>query len=136
KTGGGVEKDVTSSCDWLASPKIATVASGVATLTGNGGQTTVSATPPGVTADAAPPVKVAGAGVPPGTDPTTKMGFDTAAADPDPTAAPALEYPEDGVVLPGNLPPIEAQWTQASDNAAYRVRVTSPGILDVAFYTT
>jgi hypothetical protein len=56
--------------------------------------------------------------------------------DPDPAAAPAIEYPEDGVVLPGNLPPIEAQWSQAADNATYRVHLVSPEILDVAFYTT
>src|SRR5258706_7081330 len=67
---------------------------------------------------------------------TTKQGFDAAMADPDPAAAPAIEYPGDGIVLPGNLPPIEAQWTQASDNASYRVHLTSPEILDVAFYTT
>ena len=49
---------------------------------------------------------------------------------------PSLEYPLDGVVLPGNLPPIDFQWTQASDNNLYRVHVTTPNTLDVYLYTT
>lgn len=136
KKNGGAEEDVTADVEWFTAPKIAAIAGGVATLTGNGGKVTVNATLSGVTAQASLTVKVQGDVFGPGTDATTKQGFDTAAPDADPSAAPALEYPEDGVVLPANLPPIEAQWTQAADNAVYRVRVTSPEILDVAFYTT
>ncbi|APR84333.1 tolB protein precursor [Minicystis rosea] len=134
-TNDGIEQDVTADVDWITAAKIATISGGVAKLTGNGGKTTVTATYKGVNATAALTVQVKGDVFLPGTDATTKSGFDAATADPDPTAAPALEYPEDGVVLPGNLPPIEAQWSQVADNGIYRVRVSSPEILDVAFYT-
>ncbi|MFT3774210.1 MAG: hypothetical protein QM820_53280 [Minicystis sp.] len=136
QTGGGAETDVSADVDWSTVAKVASISGGVATLTGNGGKVAVTATLKGVSATAALTVMVKGDVFLPGTDATTKQGFDTATADPDPAAAPALEYPEDGVVLPANLPPIEAQWSQAADNGVYRVRVTSPEILDIAFYTT
>jgi hypothetical protein len=93
KMSGGAETDVTSQVDWSTAPKIGTVSGGVVTLTGNGGKATVSATLSGVTAQAALTVKVQGDVFGSGTDATTKQGFDTAMADPDPSAAPALEYP-------------------------------------------
>jgi hypothetical protein len=136
KTGGDPEVDVTDKVDWGVGVNVATIAGGVATLSGNGGKTSVTAALGAATASAALTVKVQGDVFLPGTDMTTKQGFDAAAADPDPAAAPAIEYPGDGIVLPGNLPPIEAQWSQAADNASYRVHLTSPEILDVAFYTT
>lgn len=134
--GEGAEQDVTEQVAWDASAKLAAVVSGAATLTGLGGTGVVTATLNGASAQAALTVKLVGDVFLAGTDASTKASFDAASADPDPSAAPALEYPEDGVVLPGNLPPIEAQWTQAADNALYRVRLTSPPILDLAFYTT
>lgn len=136
RTGSEPERDVTSEVEWGISPVIAAVVGGVATLTGNGGKATIDATLGGATAAAALTVKLQGDVFGPGTDATTKQAFDTAAPNPSPGAAPVLEYPEDGVVLPANLPPIEVQWTQAAASTAYRVRVTSPDVLDVVFYTT
>jgi hypothetical protein len=70
----------------------------------------------------------------PGADPTLPDQFDAATTDPTAGNEPVIEDPGDGVVLPGNLPPIEAQWSQASDNFAYRVRLEAGAVLDVTFY--
>lgn len=136
KTGDLAEVDVTDQVEWSVGAKIGTVSGGVVSLTGFGGKTTVTATLAGVEASSALTVKVVGDVFAGGADTTTKEGFDGASADPDSSAAPVIEYPEDGAVLPGNLPPIEPQWTQAADNAAYRVRVASPDVLEIALYTT
>ena len=137
KDADGVETDVTNQAEWSADPKIASASpDGTAALSGLGGKGLIIATWMGVDATAAISVKLTGDVFAGGADPTTKQGFDAAVVDPDPAAAPAFEYPGDGVVLPGNLPPIEAQWSQVADNSAYRVRLTAPEILDVAFYTS
>ncbi len=135
--GSAPEQDVTATANWSVGPSIAGVVAGVVTFTGNGGTTMVTAAFEGATAQAPLTVEVTGDVFGAGTDMTTKAAFGGATADPTPAAAPAVEYPEDGVVLPANLPPIDAQWAQgAPDNATYRVHLQSPGILDVAFYTT
>jgi hypothetical protein len=137
KTGNGMEQDVSAMATWNVGPTIATIAGGVATLTGNGGVTQVTATFEGATASAPLTVQVTGDVFGTGTDMSTKASFAGATPDPTPMTAPSLEYPADGVILPANLPPIEAQWTQgAADNTVYRVHLTSPNILDVYFYTT
>jgi WD40-like Beta Propeller Repeat len=135
--GGAAEQDVTDMASWSVGAAVAQIGNGVAVLTGNGGQTTVVATFEGATAEAPLTVEVTGDVFGAGTDPTTKTGFDNGTPDPTPSAAPSIEYPEDGVVLPANLPPVDAQWTQGDpSDAAYRIHVTCPSILDVTFYTT
>ena len=137
KGADGVETDITNQAEWSADPKIATASSdGTAALSGLGGKGEITASWKGIDATGAITVKLTGDVFAGGADPTTKQGFDGAASDADPASAPAIEYPPSGVVLPGNLPPIEAQWSQAADNAAYRVRFSAPEILDVVFYTT
>ncbi|MFS8066125.1 MAG: hypothetical protein ACMG6S_07115 [Byssovorax sp.] len=137
KGADGVETDITNQAEWSADPKIADASSdGTAALSGLGGKGEIIASWKGVDAIGAITVKLTGDVFAGGADPTTKQGFDGAASDADPASAPTIEYPTDGVVLPGNLPPIEAQWSQAADNGAYRVRFTAPEILDVVFYTT
>src|SRR5262249_935798 len=122
--------------DWIADPRLATMApDGTATLTGIGGKGVVTATYKGIDATAALTIKLTGDVFAGGADATTQQGFDGAPPDPNPPQPPAIEYPADGVVPPANLPPIEAQWTQASDNAAYRVKLTAAEVLDVTFYT-
>lgn len=135
--GSGPETEVTGSVAWSVSPTFGTITQGgVLTLAERGGTTSVTATLDGTSAISTITVKLVGDVFDAGTDATTKATFDAAQADPDTTAAPAIEYPEDGTILPGNIPPIEAQWSQASDNAMYRVRLSSPGTLDLSFYTT
>lgn len=135
--GSDPEKEVTSEVVWSVSPSFGSIGSdGVLTLAARGGATSVSATLDGVVATASVNVKLVGDLFLAGTDATTKASFDAASPDPDPTAAPTIEYPEDGVVLPGNIPPIEAQWKQTSDSSVFRVRLTSGDALDVRFYTT
>lgn len=136
KAEGEEEVEVTDQASWGAqNPAIASVAGGAATLQGLGGKTQVVATFQDVTGEATLTVQLVGDVFLGGTGPETKDAFDSAAEDPEPANAPALEYPEDGAVLPANLPPIEAQWTQAADSNVYRVRLESPALLDVAFFT-
>ncbi len=135
--GSAAEQDVSATATWSVGPSVGAVSGGVVTFTGNGGTTVVSAAFEGATAQAPLTVEVTGDVFGTGTDMTTKAAFAGATADPTPAAAPSVEYPEDGVVLPQNLPPIDAQWSQgAVDNATYRVHLQSPSILDVYFYTT
>jgi hypothetical protein len=135
KVDGKNEVDVTSQVAWAVGEKaIGAIGSdGVLKLAGTGGKTTIGATYQGVSGASMLTVKLKG-DVFTGVDPTTKTAFDTAQVDPDMAHAPALEYPEDGVVLPGNLPPIETQWAQGGDSATYRLHLTSPGVLDVTLY--
>ncbi len=51
-TGGGAEQDVTDKAVWSVAPSVASIALGVATFTGNGGKTTVTASFQGATATA------------------------------------------------------------------------------------
>lgn len=138
KRGDDPEEDVTAKVAWaVGNTAIAGIGpDGLAQLKESGGKTEVRASLEGVMAAAPLTVKLRGDVFLAPADASTKADFDAASADPDPQNAPSLEYPEDGAVLPLNLPPIEAQWSQASDNSAYRVRVTSPDTLDIALYTT
>ena len=135
---GQAEADVTGEVTWSAGNQaVATVAAGgVATLVGIGGKTEVRVSLDGAEAAAPLTVKLRGDVFLPPADASTKSDFDAAGTDAEPNNAPRIEYPEDGVVLPANLPPIEAQWSQAADNSAYRVRVVCPDVLDVALFTT
>jgi|GEM_PF-1205672 len=137
KRDGEEEKDVTSDAEWsIDNVNIADVNLGNISTKGFGGKTKIHANYEGVDAAADLTITLSGKTFQPGTDETTQTAFDTATADPDPANAPMIEYPEDGVVLPANLPPIEAQWSQGNGNIAYRVRISSPDIVDVSIYTT
>lgn len=137
KLEGEAEKDVTNEVEWsIDDSNVAGVDLGTVTTRGIGGKTKIRATYEGASAEADLTVTLKGTTFLSGTDATTEMTFDMATLDPDVANAPAIEYPEDGVVLPANLPPIEAQWSQGNANIAYRVRVTSADVLDVTLYTT
>jgi hypothetical protein len=132
--GAKPEVEITGDASWSISPALGTVSGGAVTLAGVGGKATLSATYEGATASAPITVHLTGEQFGPGTDATTKASFDAASPDPDAASAPAIEYPEDETVLPANLPPIEAQWSQASDNTLYRVTLSAPDVLDFTFY--
>ncbi len=134
--GAAPEEVVTPETQFsIVKTSVGTFSGPTLTLSGVGGDTEVRGTYAGAAASAALHVKLTGDVVMPGSDPTLPDQFE--AATPDPTAGnePLVEYPQDGVVLPGNLPPVEAQWSQAADNFAYRVRLEAGAVLDVAFYT-
>jgi hypothetical protein len=133
----GNEQEVTTDASWsLSMTSLGSFNSpGTLALSEAGGTATITATWSGASATSDLTVKLTGDVFGPGTDVSTKAGFDSATVDPNPANAPLLEYPEDGAVLPGNLPAIEAQWTQAADNSVYRVRVRSGAVLDLSFYT-
>ena len=137
KRDGEDEKDVTNVAEWaLDNTNLADVNLGTISTKGLGGKTKIRATFEGVSAEADLTITLKGTSFLPGTDTTTETAFNGATPDPDVANAPAIEYPEDGVVLPANLPAIEAQWTQGNANVAYRVRISSPDVLDVVLYTT
>lgn len=137
KVDGEAEKDVTNDVEWsIDNSNLAGIDLGTISSRGIGGKSKLRALYQGVNAEADLTILLQGASFSPGTDATTQMAIDMATVDSDPANAPVLEYPEDGVVLPANLPPIEAQWSQGNANIAYRVRISSPDVLDVAFYTT
>jgi hypothetical protein len=137
KRDGELEKDVTNDVEWsIDNPNIADVGLGAVSTKGFGGKTKIHATLEGVIADADLTITLTGKSFLPGTDDTTQTAFDAAMPDPDMANAPTIEYPEDGVVLPANLPPVEAQWSQGNANIAYRLHVTSSNVVDVMLYTT
>ncbi len=135
---GGEETEVTSQATFaLANPKLGSFGpNGSLKLAEAGGTTKVTATHQGASASTDLVVKLSGDVYLPGTDATTKAQFDAATADPNPASAPSIEYPEEGTVVPGNLPPIEMQWSIAGDSTSYRLGVKSTGVLDLTFYTT
>ncbi len=135
----GVEVDVTGSVSWSVDvTALATIDSkGTTTATGKfGGKTQVHASLQGVVGSAQLTIKLTGDIYSGGTNATTKQKFAGSVADPDPKNAALLEYPEDKVVLPGNLPAVEFQWSQAADNNVYRAHVSAPDVLDLNLYGT
>jgi hypothetical protein len=137
KRDGEAEKDVTALVQWeVDNINIAEVSQGAVRTRGLGGKTKIRAIYDGATAEAEVTVTLTGKLFLPGTDETIQTTFDMGTKDPDIANAPVIEYPEDGVVLPANLPPIEAQWSQGNANTAYRVHISSPEVIDVWLYTT
>lgn len=136
KDAAGVESDVTSGVTWsVDDPTLATAdPSGNVKPSGTGGKTKVRATLTGVSGAADLVMKLTGDVYAGGADQTAKQKFAAATPDANPANAPSLEYPEDGVVLPGNLPPVELQWSQASDNNVYRAHFVAQDVLDVYVY--
>jgi hypothetical protein len=138
-TPTSTEVDVTSSVSWTIGNVLVAGNSGggVFALAGVGGVTNVGATMQGVQASATLTVKATGSAFLGGTSSSSEQTFSNATPDTNPANAPTLQYPLDGVVLPGNIPPIEFQWTQgAADDDLYRVHVTTAATLDVYLYTT
>ncbi len=136
--GSSTGVDVTAQAMWsLGSTTVATSSGGGSyVLQGIGGQAQVFATLGGAQGSASLSVNATGSGYFGGATAMATQTFAAATPDPNNTAdAPALEYPLDTVVLPGNVPPIDFQWTQAADNNLYRVHLNVPSVLDVYLYT-
>ncbi len=133
--GDSNEEDVSAGAMFsVQNAALGSFAGATLTLGAVGGATEVRASYQGALATAPLSVRLVGDVLLPGADPTLPDQFQDATEDATPGSEPVVEYPGDGVVLPGNLPPIEAQWTQAADNFAYRVRLQAEGLLDVSFY--
>ncbi|MEO7114135.1 MAG: hypothetical protein ABI183_27085 [Polyangiaceae bacterium] len=135
--GSSTDVDVTSQVTWsIENVTVATASpTGAFGLLGVGGVTKVDATLQGVSGSADLTVKANGSVFLGTTSAASAAAFTAATPDSDPANAAAAEYPLDGVVVPGNLPPMEFQWTQASDNNLYRVHLTTASTLDVYLYT-
>ena len=134
---GAAEVDVTARASFsLGDPTLATFAGASVGNATHGGTATITASADGASATASLKVKLTGEVVPSDFDLSAKAKFATAAVDPSPASQPKLEYPLDGVIVPSNVPPIEAQWTAGGDSTAWRLRVTAPDVLDVTLYAT
>lgn len=137
KRDGEAEKDVTNIVQWdVDNTNIAEIANATVRSRGLGGKTKIRATYEGVVAEADVTLTLSGKTFLPGTDESLQTAFDMATKDPDMANAPEIEYPENGAVLPSNLPPIEAQWSQGNANTTYRLHVSSSDVLDIWLYTT
>jgi hypothetical protein len=141
-SGASTGVDVTAQASWsmasaFASSALATSQGGGAfLLSGVGGSSTVQATLSGVSATAKLTVMLTGSAFLGGTTSSAEMTFGSATPDPNLMNAPGLDYPLDGVVVPGNLPPLDFQWSQTADSNLYRVHLTASGVLDVDLYTS
>ncbi len=137
-TPTSAEVDVTTSVAWSIDSMAMAASSGGGAfgLLGVGGVTNVNATLQGVNGASVLTVKATGNAFLGGTDPSAVQTFSSATPDTNAANAPAPQYPLDGVVLPGNIPPLEFQWTQVADNNLYRVHVMTAATLDVYLYTT
>lgn len=136
KRDGEDEKDVTNDVEWsVDDSNIVNVGLAMVSTKGLGGKTKIRATYEGAKAEADVTIALTGRVFLDGTDELMQTTFEMATPDPDMANAPVIEYPEDGVVLPGNLPPIDAQWSQGNANIAYRMHLSSP-FIDVTLYTT
>ncbi|MEO7096290.1 MAG: hypothetical protein ABI175_23730, partial [Polyangiales bacterium] len=137
KDGKGVESDVTDKASLsLSEPTLATFTGAKIGGATRGGKAEITATLAGATSTAALTVKLSGDVTPAGFDPTLKGKFDTATLDPTAASQPVIEYPLEAAIVPRNVPPMEVQWKKGGDSTAYRVRFTSPDVLDVAAYGT
>jgi hypothetical protein len=131
---GAPEEDVTAEAQFTVDDaQVATNAGARVTAGSRGGTARVDVLVRGATAQARVRVRLVGDVVPTGVDPALPGRFAAATDDPTPAAAPRIEYPLAGAVVPANVPPMEVQWTQAADNAVYRL-VLSGDNLEVAVY--
>ena len=136
KDAAGVETEVTSTVTWtIDSTTIGSIAPSGKAFGIAGGATRVHAATQGLIANADLKVKLEGAVYGAGTDATTATRFGAATPDAMASNAAAIEYPEDGAVLPANLPPIEIQWSQAADSDTYRVHLVVDNVLDISAYS-
>lgn len=133
--GSGAPMDVTAQSAWsLSGGSVGSVAAGVVTLSGTAGLSDVVATYAGSAGTAKLTVKLQGEAATPGVD-LAKAGAQFAAAKPDASSAvPTLEYPLPGVLVPSNLPAIDAQWAKDGDSTLYRVKLVS-SLVDLTVYT-
>ena len=131
-TVGGHSEDLTSMVAYSASPPgIVTVDNtGLATATGTaGGRVTITASAGSVSAQATLMVTYSFTGADPGAAGTgvpanAQAIFSGAPADP--SRAPKLVYPNDGVLFPPNVSGIEVHFTPGKNNTLFEVSLAGP----------
>jgi hypothetical protein len=131
-----VTRDVTWSAETVGAPgALGAIANdGVFVTTGVGGHATIEAALDDVSASAALTLRLRATMYVGGADLASPGRFDAATVDA--TRAVDIEYPEPGVVVPGNAGPIEVQWSQVGADDLHRVRFSASDVLDVVAYTT
>ena len=127
----GQSRDVTGQVTYSTSPLgVVTInASGLAVTTGTqGGVVTITASAGSATASATLTVNYSFVGPDPGMTSTVPPGapglFGTTTNDP--TRAPGLVYPNDGVLFPPNVSGIEIHFTPGPGNTLFEVNVVGP----------
>lgn len=130
----GTKRDITSEVGWSAQPPALLSASGTkVTPTGNGGGVgTMAAAGNGISGSAYVLVKYVETVYGPGANPGDATKFQGPA---DPSLAPALVYPLDGVLVPPNLDAMEFQWMPAPGSTEYDLEFSGPTI-DLHVYAT
>jgi WD40 repeat protein len=118
----GHSADVTSLVTWsLANSTLGTINGGVVTANGSsGGITKVSASGDGVTGGAQLTIKYLNTEISTAdgsTAPSNAQSLFAMATTADPTLAPKIVYPLDGVVMPSNLGELEVQWMPPTSSA-------------------
>ena len=122
----GQTVDVTSQCSLaLDNAQMGTFAGATLTAKAVGGQTLVRATCGAAEGTAELDIVLLGTTVDPTAPPNAGDLFGKATLDPDPSKAPAIEYPLDQAVAPRNLPSPTTQWT-AGGGDLYHVSITGP----------
>jgi len=128
----GQVQDLTSKVAWSVSRSsiVAIDGNGLATTLGTtGGTVAVTASANGISATATLVVYYTFTGADPGqannvpSDAATKFTSTTN----DPTRAPGLVYPNDGVLLPPNMTGIEVHFTPGNSNTLFQVSFVGPG---------
>ena len=135
--GSDAEQDVTASTGFsLANPAVGTLSGATLTLAGVGGGQQLHATYQGASATAAVHVKLSGDVVVGGADPTLPDQFDAATVDPTPGNEPVIEYPGDGVVLPGKPSTHRVAMVPSLGQRGLSGSARVGEALDVSFYGT
>jgi hypothetical protein len=134
RADGGGEVDVTGSATWkVEGAPLGDVSSpGSLVAAGIGGRGKITASIGGAFAAAPVTLKLTGEVLGAENRDYIHAAFSGAL---DPALAVPIEYPPPGVILPGNLPPIEFQWGQVGTDTIYRVRFTSSDVLDLTVVT-
>jgi len=110
------KRDITARCTLSVDPEFASFADATATVFPHGGKTTVSALCDTLTGSALLGVNLVGSVVLPPAPADAPVTFGAATLGTDPARTPVVEYPLDRAVSPRNMPPIEIQWTAASND--------------------
>jgi Tol biopolymer transport system component len=127
-TKNGTTTEVTSECTWSIEQSFGSFPSpGSLTAKAKGGVTDVVALCGGASGTSTLTITLTGSVVLPTAPPGVEGLFSAAAAGSDPTLTPVIEYPLAGAVAPRNIPPVEAQWT-AAGNDAFKVSIAGTNI--------
>ena len=132
---GGTQTDITADCMLSVDPNFGTATDAVVTVGPHGGKTSVVATCGSQAGMAQLIVQLTGTIVVGTNTPSNAPQlFGAATAGTDPSLAPTIQYPIDMAIAPLNIPPMEMQWSTATDDL-FHVAITA-NFASIDAYTT